>query len=118
MNLVVLSGNITRDLEVKKASNDLSVLKFSIAINETKEKVIFINCVAFGKTAEFISLYFGKGDGIEIQGKIQTGSYEKEGQKVYTTDVIVEKVEFPKGSKKKENNEFKAVNMTDSDLPF
>jgi single-strand DNA-binding protein len=65
----------------------------------------FIPCIAFGKTAEFIEKYFSKGQRIGLTGRIQTGSYDKDGQKVYTTDVIVESVEFVESKNKGDNQE-------------
>lgn len=100
MNNVTLVGRLFKDVDTR-TNNDSTVVKFGIAINrefknsEGKYDADFINCVAFGKTAEFISKYFSKGMRIGVVGRIQAGSYtNKEGQKVYTTDVVVEKAEF------------------------
>lgn len=130
MNSVCLVGRITRDLELKQ-SGETSYLSFSLAVNrrfkrEGQPEADFPSIKAFGKTAEFISKYFGKGDAIGITGRIQTGSYlNKDNNKVYTTDVIAENVEFV-GSKKNsdqgnsdQGNEF--VNLTpeeEMELPF
>lgn len=101
MNKVVLMGRITRDIDVRQAG-ETSVARFTVAVDRQVRKdanngqptADFIGCVAFGKTAEFVSKYFGKGMKIALDGRIQTGSYEKDGQKVYTTDIIAEHVEF------------------------
>lgn len=110
MNLVSISGRITRDLELRISESGSASLRFSVAVDRTVKRndewvheADFINCVAFGKTAEFISKWFGKGDFIIINGNIKTGSYDKDGTKVYTTDVFVEKAEF--GGSKKESGE-------------
>ena len=93
MNNVSLIGRLTKDPEVRYA-NEKAVAKFSIAVDRIGEGTDFINIVTFGKTAEFIEKYFFKGMRIALTGRIQTGSYEKDGHKVYTTDVIADRVEF------------------------
>ena len=109
MNKVILSNTrLVRDVDVK-VSNGLAIAKFTVACNRTfnKEKSDFINCVAFGKRAETIAQYFTKGSLINLEGRIQTGFYEKDGQKIYTFEVVVENFEFPQGNKKenKTNNQ-------------
>ena len=109
MNKVILSNTrLVRDVDVK-VSNGLVIAKFTVACNRTfnKEKSDFINCVAFGKRAETIAQYFSKGSLINLEGRIQTGFYEKDGQKIYTFEVVVENFEFPQGNKKenKTNNQ-------------
>ena len=99
MNKCMLMGRLTRDPEVRM-SGDTAVARFSLAVDRRFKKdgeqtADFINCVAFGKTAEFIEKYGHKGTKFVVEGRIQTGSYtNKDGQKVYTTDVVVEQVEF------------------------
>ena len=103
MNKVQLVGRLTRDPEIRysQGENATATARFSVAVNrrfknaEGNYDADFINCVAFGKTAEFLEKYFKKGMAIGLTGHIQTGSYtNKDGQKVYTTDVIVEETEF------------------------
>lgn len=103
MNKVELVGRLTRDPEVRysQGENASCIARFSIAVNrrfknaEGNYEADFINCVAFGKSGEFVEKYFKKGMAIGITGRIQTGSYiNKDGVKVYTTDVIVEEAEF------------------------
>ncbi len=102
MNKSILMGRLTRDPEIRYSQNDNStcVARFSIAVDrkfkrQGEPEADFINCIAFGKTGEFIEKYFFKGMKICLSGRIQTGSYtNKEGQKVYTTDVVAEEVEF------------------------
>ena len=100
MNKVCLIGTITRGVEVRKTRTDLTVANFTLAVNrEVKNKegeieADFISCVAYGKQAELVGKYLDKGSKISVEGHIQTGSYEKEGRKVYTTDVVVEKIQF------------------------
>ena len=105
LNKVFLLGRITKDLELKYSQSNVALLSFSVAVNrkfvkEGEEKQAdFIMCKAFGKTAENINNFFGKGKLILVEGRIQTGSYEKDGQRVYTTDVIVDGFDFT-GEKK------------------
>lgn len=102
MNKCVLMGRLTRDPEVRytQGDNASAVARFSLAVDRRFKKdgeqtADFINCVAFGKTGEFIEKYGRQGTKFVVEGRIQTGSYtNKDGQKVYTTDVVVEQVEF------------------------
>lgn len=103
MNKAILMGRLTRDPELKQSTSGKSVTQFSIAVNrrfakEGQQKVDFISCIAWGKTAEFVCKYFRKGSMIGVCGSIRTGTYEKDGQKRYTTDVLAEEIHFT-GSK-------------------
>lgn len=105
---MILIGRLTRDPEVRYSDGGHTVARFSVAVDrkfkkENEQTADFIGCVAFGKTAEFVEKYFFQGNKIVIEGRIQTGSYtNQDGQKVYTTDVVVEQVEF--GESKNTNN--------------
>lgn len=95
MNRVILMGRLTRDPEIHEG--ETMVAKYSLAVNRRgrSDEADFINCVAFGKSAEFASNYLKQGTRLLVEGRMQTGSYtNKDGQKVYTTDVIVENQEF------------------------
>lgn len=100
MNKVILVGRFTRDPEIRYTDGGSSIVKFNIAVDrrfKTQDGTTadFIGCIAFGKTAEFIEKYFHQGMRIGLEGRIQTGSYtNKDGVKVYTTDVVVENCEF------------------------
>ena len=101
INNVSLMGRITKDLQITTVGqNKTSKLEFSLALDRPKKEgqdkadCDFPRCIAWGKTAELIAKYSGKGLRLYVEGRIQTGSYEKNGQTVYTTDVVVEKVEF------------------------
>ena len=101
MNKVVLMGRLTRDPEVRYGgANNTAVAKYSLAVprkfkRDGDQECDFINCVAFGKLGEFAEKYLRKGTKIAVAGRIQTGSYtSKDGQRVYTTDVVVEDQEF------------------------
>ena len=106
MNKVILMGRLTRDPEVRYSGSDssLAIARYTLAVdrrfarrdaNSTEQTADFINCVVFGKGAEFAEKYLHQGTKIVVTGRIQTGSYtNKEGQKVYTTEVVVEEQEF------------------------
>lgn len=103
MNKVMLVARLCRDPEVRctQGENASTIVRFPVAVNrrfknaEGNYEADFINCVAFGKSGEFIEKYFKKGMAIGITGRIQTGNYtNKDGVKVYTTDVVVEEAEF------------------------
>ena len=112
MNKVILMGRLTRDPEVRytQGDNALAVARFSLAVDRRFKKdgeqtADFISCVAFGKTGEFIEKYGHKGTKFVVEGRIQTGSYtNKDGQKVYTTDVVVEQVEFAESKASADGN--------------
>lgn len=113
MNKVILMGRLTRDPEVRYSQGDAStaIARFSLAVDRRFKRdgddqtADFINCVAFGKTAEFMERYARKGTKFVVEGRIQTGSYtNKDGQKVYTTDVVVENVEFAESKASGDNN--------------
>lgn len=128
MNITILIGRLTSDPQVKLAG-DTTVAKFTLAVNRFKKgEADFINCVAFGKTAENIANFFFKGNQIAIKGRIQTGSYDaQDGTKRYTTDVVVEGFDFIDGNKK-DNNTSSDENINDAlmeemggddgDIPF
>ena len=99
MNKVILMGRLTDEPKITR-SNQSVVARYTLAVDrkykkEGEQSADFISCVAFGKTAEFIEKYFHKATKTVLEGRIQTGSYTKrDGTKVYTTDVVVEAVEF------------------------
>lgn len=103
MNKVVLMGRLTRDPEVRytQGENAMAIARYTLAVdrrrrsNNEEQQADFISCVAFGKSGEFAEKYLHKGTKITLSGRIQTGSYiNKDGQRVYTTDVVVEDQEF------------------------
>lgn len=101
MNNVCLIGRLTRDPDVRYgAQSQMAIARFSIAIDRGKDKdgndrgADFPSIVCFGKTAELVEKYIGKGRLVGIEGHIQTGSYEKDGQKHYTTDVVADRIRF------------------------
>ena len=112
MNRVELVGRLVRDPDVRMTTGEepKAIARFSVAVNRkgSKDQSDFISCVSFGKNAEFLEKYFKKGMRIGISGHIQTGSYtNKDGVKVYTTDVIADEQEFVEDKKKDEEPLFK-----------
>lgn len=109
MNRVVLLGRLTRDPDVRHvqgANGDMAIARFNLAVDRRRRKdsneqqADFINCVAFGKIGEFAEKYLRKGTKIAIDGRIQTGSYDnKDGMRIYTTDVVIEHCEFAESKK-------------------
>ena len=110
-NLVILTGRLTKDPELKYGASGTAYCKFTLAVNRMKKEdgADFIFCSAFGKTAELIAEYVKKGHQLGIQGRIQQETYEKEGQQTSKTGVVVDKIEFLE-SKKEEEPRKKNVN--------
>lgn len=133
MNNVVLMGRLTKEPDTRSFNSnnsEMKVARFTLAVDRRFKKdgeqaADFISCVSFGKTAEFIEKYGKKGTKFIIEGRIQTGSYtNKDNQKVYTTDVVVESVEFAESKKEEANNPpadsdgFVNVDFKYDELPF
>lgn len=95
INITILTGRLTKDIELK-GSDDKKFCRFNLAVDNPykKDDASFVSCVAFKKTAELLAQYCAKGSKIGVHGYIKTGSYEKDGVKSFTTDVMVEKIEF------------------------
>lgn len=138
MNKVTLMGRLTKDPELRYGgANNTAIVFYTLAVERRfvkdgeERQADFISCKAFGKTAEFINNYFSKGKQMAVSGRIQTGSYEKEGQKIYTTEVIAEDVYFT-GSKKDSDEStsmgfdsdsssgtgFTPIDSSEDELPF
>lgn len=123
MNKVIISGRLTRDPEVRYSQGEKStcVSRFSLAVDRRgQEGADFPNIVAFGKTGEFTEKYFHKGMKVIIEGRISTGSYtNKNGDKVYTTEVIADNVEFAESKKQEASTGNDFVNIPEAvELPF
>ena len=113
MNKVILMGRLTRDPEVRysQGENATAVARYTLAVdrrynrNNDEQSADFINCVAFGRNGEFAEKYLRKGTKIVVTGRIQTGSYtNKDGVKVYTTDIVVESQEFAESKNAQSGN--------------
>lgn len=136
INRVVLTGHLTKDPELKTTQSGLSVVQFVIGVQrqfarkDGEREADFISCVAWRKTAENIAKYFKKGQLIGVDGRIQTRSYDnRDGQRVYVTEVVVDNFSFLGGSDKdsqgSHNNQKQdpfdsdnPVDISDDDLPF
>jgi single-strand DNA-binding protein len=127
MNKVMLMGRLTRDPEVRYSQGEtpLAIARFSLAVdrrfnrNNEEQTADFINCVSFGKTAEFAEKYYRKGTKIAVVGRIQTGSYtNKDGVKVYTTEVVVEEQEFAESKNSSSNGSSDNGNYQSSPAPM
>lgn len=116
-------GRLTRDPEVRYSQGDnaTAIARFTLAVDrrikrDNEASVDYINCVSFGRSAEFAEKYFHKGTKIVITGRIQTGSYtNKDGQKVYTTDIVIEEQDFAESkAASQQNNSGNAQNASNN----
>lgn len=123
MNKVILMGRLVRDPEVRysQGENQTAIARYTLAVDrkfkrDGEQNADFINCIAFGKNGEFAEKYLHKGIKILVEGRIQTGSYtNKDGQKVYTTDIVVESCEFAESKNASQQNTQERPQQTDSD---
>lgn len=116
MNKVIILGTIVRDIEMRYTQTNLAIARFTLAVRrdiknkEGNYESDFISCLAYGKTGETIGKYFKKGSHILVEGHIQTGSFENsKHEKKYTTDVIVENINFVDKFEKKETNPYEEM---------
>ena len=111
MNKAIIMGRLTKDVDIRNADTDKKVARGTLAVNRNYKKegedqaADFINLVAFGKQADFLEKFGKKGIKFIVTGRIQTGSYDKDGTKIYTTDVIVEQLEFAESKSASEKTE-------------
>ena len=106
MNKAILIGRLARDPDVRTSQDGKMVARYTLAVNGINDQADFIRCVAFGKSAEFAEKYLRKGTKIAVEGRIQTGSYtDRDGRKVYMTEVIIERQEFVEKKIDAERNE-------------
>ena len=118
LNLVTMIGRIAGDIDLRYSAEGTAVVSFSLAVNRGKEKEVdFIRCKAFKKTAEILAEFCKKGSRINVVGNIRTGSYEKDGKKVYVTDIIVDRFQFL-DAKPVEQKEEPNGNTLEDDIPF
>lgn len=138
MNKVILIGRLVADPELRHTQSGTAVCRYRLAVDrpvkkEGQQNVDFLNCLAWNKNAEFASRYLHKGTKIAVEGRIQTGSYEKGDVKHYTTDIIIERHEFCESKSAAEHGsnysasadsysstdqEFTDMNEDDGELPF
>jgi single-strand DNA-binding protein len=123
MNKVFLIGRLTRDPELRYTGSNIPVATFSIAVNRNftnqsgEREADFINIIAWNKLSEFTQKYLSKGRQILVSGRLQVRDYEKDGHKVYVTEVIAEEIYFA-DSKPKEEINVNFVDTSDDELPF
>ena len=128
MNSANIIGRVCNDVELRYTPSQMAVVKLNVAVDDgygEKKKTYFIPVTVFGKQAENCEKFVSKGKRIAVTGKIVTGSYEKDGRKVYTTDVVADRVEFLERAEKSEPKEaepvpqgFAAVDESEFDVPF
>ena len=123
MNKVIIIGRNTKDIELRQTPSGVSAIEFSIAVKRTFKNANgeyesdFFDCIAFSKLAETISRYVKKGDQVGIEGRLQKRNYtNKDGKKVYVTEIVAENVEFLQ-SKKSDEPKFEEIDPED-DIPF
>lgn len=123
MNKIILMGRLVRNPEVRYSQGEkpMAIARYTLAVDRKFKRdgeptADFINCIAFGKNGEFAEKYLHKGIKILVEGRIQTGSYtNKDGVKVYTTDVVVENCEFAESKNANQNERPQPASQTDSD---
>jgi len=114
-------GRLTRDPELKYSQSGKAYCRFTVAVNRdfNKDEADFINCLAFGKTAETIAEWLGKGRRIALQGRIQTGNYEnKNGEKVNTFEVVADRFEFVDSARSETSKNVRSDEDLEDDFPF
>ena len=126
MNNVNIIGNLTRDVELRYTTDQKPIARFSIAVNDgygEKQRTSYIPIVVFGKQVENADRYLSKGSKVAVNGRIQTGSYEKEGRTIYITDIIASNIEFL-SAKQSANSERKPdepngfTALSEDEVPF
>lgn len=132
MNKIIITGRITKDIELRTLGNGTETVKNSLAVQRTfknkdgEYEADFINFIAYNGGAKLLNNYCQKGSKILLEGRLQTGAYQKEdGTKIYTTDLVVENIEFLENKKQEEqkntenfNEDNFSVQLVDEDLPF
>lgn len=125
MNKIILMGNLTRDPEIRYAqSSNMAIARLSLAVNrkykkDGEQETDFFNCTAFGKTAEFVEKYFHKGSRMALVGHVQNDNYtNKNGEKVYSVNVIIDEVEFAEKASGNKNNDAPAPPPASDDDDF
>lgn len=123
MNKITIQGRITKDVELGHSQSGNAYVRFSVAVDrrtrkDEEKKTDFFDCVGFGKTAEFIEQYFHKGDGILINGRMESNQWkDKDGNNRLSWSVSIDDVEFPLGRKNGENNTASSASNTSSNRP-
>lgn len=119
LNSVSLTGRLTKGIELRETSGGKAFARFILAVNRIGGEADFISVKVWGKVAENCAKFIGKGSLVAVSGRIETGSYEKDGQTIYTTDVVAHNVHFLDSKKDKVDDPFgEKIELNDDDLPF
>lgn len=121
LNRIILIGRLTKDSELRYTNNGKAVATFTLAVDNQYKKgeADFINIVTWGKTGENVATYTKKGSLVAVEGRLQTRNYEKDGRKVYITEVVADNVRFLDSKNSNEsNNDNQPIDISDDDLPF
>ena len=127
INRVILVGRLTKTPELKSTPNGKSVVNFTLAVQRDKDNTDFINCIAWSKTAEILAQYTLKGSLVAVEGRIQTRTYDSNGEKKYVTEVVCDGLTLCDSKPKEENVSIEQMvipkplfytNITDEELPF
>lgn len=131
INRVVLTGRLTKTLGIERTQTNRKYTRFTLAVQRRTQKdgqqeADFVNCIAWNNTAEIMYEHLSKGALIGIEGRLSTGSYEKNGEKVYTTDVVVENFHFLESKNKQQSVTYNEptskppvdLDITDEEIPF
>ena len=96
INVTVIAGHLTKDVELSKTQDGNSVAKFTVAVNGYNDTTYFINCVAWNKLADIVNMYCKKGDLVTVEGRISVRNYEnQQGQRIYIAEVVASNVQLP-----------------------
>ena len=126
INIVSISGNLTRDAELRTTSGGMPVLQFAVAVNERRkvgdsweDYANFIDCTMFGKRAQAVAEYLAKGTKVAVQGKLHWSQWERNGEKRSRVEVVVDEIEFSKPKQQpKPQGEYMEAYYMDEDVPF
>ena len=133
MNKIIITGRITKDIEIRNTASGIEVANFTVAVDRRKAKDAekmcdFVDCVAWGKTCAFVSTYFHKGDGINVEGRLESRKWQdKNGQNRVSWEVQIDNVEFPHGKNVNKGGsggfvndpaQFEPVESDNGELPF
>lgn len=123
MNTVQLIGRLTKDPEIRTTQSGNMIARFNLAVSRDRDAADFPAVIAFGKTAELIEKYCRKGKLVGVSGRIVTGSFEKDGRKIYTTDVVADRIEFLSRDEAPAAEQPQDIpegfsQITDEDIPF
>lgn len=131
INRVVLTGNLTRDTELRRTQSGMAILNIGLAVNDRRKNsqtgqwedyANFVDCVMFGSRAESVANYISKGSKVGVEGKLRYSSWEKDGQKRSKLEVVIDDIEFMDGKKQQPQQQQQTIDETggvyDDDIPW